>query len=159
MTHITCCDDGDLALCGQHLSVVGSPDGAVCVACGAINSVSPIPCPRGGTCWLTPKSSTTNDNTKPERHSLPRFDEIHKRSWWSGPRQPSSIDDLTDDELRGLIHEWYKPFARHEPGNHDCRCWRCTLLRDAGWYPEAPFLGADQMYIDSLRARSEEVHG
>jgi hypothetical protein len=74
--------------------------------------------------------------------------------WWGKNGTPIT-DGFTDEELVDFVYERYEPFNNHKWGVHDCPCWRCTMLRNAGFYPEATFdPGNDTFYVNAIRTGS-----
>ena len=155
--HHFCCRDLDRTMCGQSVGVVGS-DGERCTLCQAVMGRSPVMCPLGGNCGDPPATQPVGSNdisgvSDLQRGSLDtkrRVSEL-SRTWWIDDKTPS-IEGLTDKDLTDFVYERFEPFRNHVSGEHNCPCWRCTVLRKSGYFPELGFsAGGDDIYVRAIR--------
>ena len=64
------------------------------------------------------------------------------------------VSSFTDEELTHFIREHYKPSSTHWEGNYHCPCWRCSMLRRAGWMPQSPFPRDISHHLRSIRGEN-----
>ena len=74
----------------------------------------------------------------------PRWPGRDRNEWWVdgvvGSRGGTPrTDTFSDEELLNFVHERYQAFPRHQRGWYACPCWRCSMLRDVGFYPDQRF--------------------
>lgn len=166
---IVCCDNQSRTLCGQDV-FEGVKCAEDCSLCLTLAGMRPLPCPEGGHCDKvgaseaeTPKVADLGPLLRGKLGDpVPAFEKPKRKlselrnlgDWWTDDDQPTIPPDVTDKDLLDIIFERIESSRKHEPGNHECPCWRCHALRKAGYFPSAPFSEkCSDMYIQQLREK------
>lgn len=148
---ILCCNDNDRTLCGQTTTVAKCA--MRCTLCLQIGAMRPLPCPLGGPCTKV-GTSTTTEQTTDTRIPLAS---VGMRVGWVNDEHGEdvpSIEGLSDEELLNFVYQRYADFRRHQQGEHNCPCWRCTMLRRVGFFPAASFStspSSQSLYVRTIR--------
>jgi hypothetical protein len=160
---IVCCDNQSRTLCGQDV-FEGVKCAEDCSLCSMLASMRPLPCPEGGHCDKVGSAEAETAKAladlrrpglrgkigEPEPAFKRKLSEMRNyKDWWTDPIEmegPTIPPEMTDDDLADIIFERMEPFRAHVAGDHECPCWRCQLLRRAGYYPSRPFSLREQDY-------------
>jgi len=174
MGHIVCCNDHDRTVCNQSLAVVGPSNDSKCGMCSMVAKMRPLPCPLGGHCTKVgqPALAIAATLEMDEARALSGISDMLRGKvgdpvradkqevplgmrWWSRDNEPTT-KEFSDEQLLNFIYERYRPLSAHQVGNHHCPCWRCAMLRKAGYYPELLF---DQRSNDYYLKKIREATG